>query len=214
MGLREEKKRRTRRELADAALRLFDERGYAATGVADIAAAAGVSTRTFFSYFPSKEDVLFADTDERLQLMQGILHDRPSGTTPIGAFRAIIDLIFASAASDLVGAHQAPRLRLVLAHPELQGSALRRLLAAQQQIAHELASAYDLEESDAVTITSATVGALVGVALHGMRRRDDAETMRADMHRALNQLEHGLGAPAPASSRDDNHRAPRRLRSG
>jgi AcrR family transcriptional regulator len=214
VGLREEKKRRTRRELADAALRLFDERGYAATGVSDIAAAAGVSTRTFFSYFPSKEDVLFADTDQRLQLMRGLLHDPPPDTTPIGAFRAIIDLIFAGAASDLVGAHQAPRLRLLLTHPELQGGALRRLLAAQQQIAHELASAYDLEESDAVTITSATVGALVGVALRGMRRRDDAETMRADMHRALNQLEQGLGAPAPASSRDDNHRAPRSLRNG
>jgi AcrR family transcriptional regulator len=207
-GLRDQKKQRTRRDLADTALRLFGERGYAATTVADIAAGAGVSTRTFFAYFPSKEDVLFADTDERLELMRGLLSDLPAGTTPIGAFESIIDRIFATAAGDLVGARQGVRLRLIMEHPDLQGCALRKLLTAEQEIARELHTAFGdrLDETDAVTITSAAVGALIGIALRGMGRGDDAGRMRADMRRAITLLERGFGeisaqATRPASQR-------------
>jgi AcrR family transcriptional regulator len=59
-GLVERNKVRTRRELAEAAARLFLTRGYSATTVQDIAAAADVSPRTFFRYFPSKDEIVTA----------------------------------------------------------------------------------------------------------------------------------------------------------
>ena len=58
MGLREEKKRRQRREIVDVALGLFRERGYDQTRVSDIARGAVISEATFFNYFSSKEFVL------------------------------------------------------------------------------------------------------------------------------------------------------------
>ncbi len=63
-GRREEKKRETRASLFASAVKLFAERGYQATTVADIAADAGVAARTFFGYFPTKEAVLYLPVDE------------------------------------------------------------------------------------------------------------------------------------------------------
>jgi AcrR family transcriptional regulator len=66
MSLRERKKRATRTLIADTALRLFSERGFDQTTVAEVAEAAGVSVKTVFNYFPAKED-LFFDLDEELE---------------------------------------------------------------------------------------------------------------------------------------------------
>ncbi|MGY5138836.1 TetR/AcrR family transcriptional regulator, partial [Streptomyces nigrescens] len=64
MGRRERKKAATRQALADAALRLFLERGYDQVSIRDIAEAADVSTTTLFKHFPGKEALVFdADSD-------------------------------------------------------------------------------------------------------------------------------------------------------
>src|SRR5258708_29078759 len=67
MSLRERKRERTRQALVDAALELFERDGYDRTTVADIAAAAEIGTRTFFSYFASKEELLFPESDARVE---------------------------------------------------------------------------------------------------------------------------------------------------
>jgi AcrR family transcriptional regulator len=60
-GLREVRRLRTRRTIQEHAMRLFTERGYDATTVADVAAAAEVSSMTVFRYFPTKEDLVLTD---------------------------------------------------------------------------------------------------------------------------------------------------------
>ena len=93
-GLRERKKQRTRDQIVEAAMRLFAERGYQATTVADIATAADVAPRTFFAHFPSKEAVVFHDVDRDLEGLAGALRDRPPGETTFDALRRWIDAMF------------------------------------------------------------------------------------------------------------------------
>src|SRR3954452_8072946 len=94
MGLRERKKEQTRRAIEDAAFRLFEERGYQATTVADIAEAADIAPRTFFAYFPSKEAVVFGDFDETFGALEARLRERSPDETTFEGLRAWIgDLI-------------------------------------------------------------------------------------------------------------------------
>jgi len=58
MSLREQNKQRTRRALGDAAITLFTEHGYDAVTMADVATLAGVSRRTAFRYFASKDELV------------------------------------------------------------------------------------------------------------------------------------------------------------
>jgi AcrR family transcriptional regulator len=82
-GLTERNKNRTRRELAEAASRLFLERGYSSTTVQDIVDAVDISPRTFFRYFPCKEDVVTAIA--RLSMDDSIDHlAEHEPTEPIG----------------------------------------------------------------------------------------------------------------------------------
>src|SRR4051794_24762431 len=90
MGLRERKKERTRRTIEDAAFALFAERGYSATTVADIAAAADIAPRTFFAYSPSKEDVVFAHFDGLTATLQAHLAARGPKETTFDALRTWI----------------------------------------------------------------------------------------------------------------------------
>jgi AcrR family transcriptional regulator len=87
-GLRERKKQRTREAIVEAAFDLFAERGFDGTTIADIAEAAEIAPRTFFSYFPSKDDVVFHNFEETHAMVASWLRDREPGTNTIDALRA------------------------------------------------------------------------------------------------------------------------------
>ena len=82
--LRERKKRETRARIADTALRLFKERGFDQTTVADVAAAADVSVKTVFNYYPAKEDLFFDRADEIEQIWLDAVADRRPGRAAAG----------------------------------------------------------------------------------------------------------------------------------
>jgi AcrR family transcriptional regulator len=87
LGHRERKKQRTREQIVEAAFRLFRERGFQATTVAEIAAAADIAPRTFFAYFPSKEAVVFHDFDGLFESLRETIEGRPESETAIDALR-------------------------------------------------------------------------------------------------------------------------------
>ena len=94
IGLRERKKARTRRVIADAAARLFAERGYEQVAVSDVAREAEVSEQTVYNYFQTKEQ-LVTDLDQQVQdELSRLIRTRPPGTTAAAAIReCALDLV-------------------------------------------------------------------------------------------------------------------------
>ena len=77
-------------EIEAAALRLFDDRGFAEVTVEEIAASARISVRTFYRYFPAKEDVLQVRIDRRNDLLRTALDERPAAEPPLHALRTAL----------------------------------------------------------------------------------------------------------------------------
>lgn len=92
-GLREVKKARTRRHIADVAARLFAERGYEHVAVSDVAREAEVAEQTVYNYFQSK-DQLVTDRDQQVQdELVDLIRARVPGVSPAAAIR---DFVLAS----------------------------------------------------------------------------------------------------------------------
>jgi AcrR family transcriptional regulator len=148
LGLRERKKARTRQVIADAAARLFAERGYEQVAVSDVAREAEVSEQTV-NYFQTKEQ-LVTDRDQQVQdELSRLIRTRAPGTTPAAAIREFVldtvegirripagqwrgELGFLAAISPAVR-------RLSLEMSDRQASALATAIAETEAIAPEIA---------------------------------------------------------------------------
>lgn len=154
-GLRERRKQRTRDALSAAAARLFREKGYANTTVAEIAAAAEVSTKTLFNYFSGKEDLLFAHRNDRLDRMHQLFVESATTEAPAVALRRAAKQLIADTTADDDG-----QARLVLSTPELRARALLLVYDNGLRLAEALQDAYP-DTIDPVT-AAAAAGSLVG----------------------------------------------------
>ena len=142
-GLRERKKRQTRMALARAALRLFEERGYDATTIDDIAAAANVSRRTFFRYFKSKDEVFIVDPEGKLAAMHIALAEGPPDEPTLDALRR--------GAMAMTEAYWDPEYsRTVIAlmdkEPSMMAAAMAYQVRWADALAHELAVDMGVDE--------------------------------------------------------------------
>jgi AcrR family transcriptional regulator len=189
--LRDRKRDRTRRALISAAIDLFERHGYDGTTVADIAEAADIGTRTFFSYFASKEELLFPDSDARVQAAVTAIANRKPADRPADVLlRALHDVGAADGEpDDMVDRVATVRSRLIKTVPAVRGRALQIQLDAQREIAGHLHQAFpaELDEVGAAALVGAFVGAVSGalqVLLDAPDAPGDPDHLRQQLRQA------------------------------
>jgi AcrR family transcriptional regulator len=173
-GLRERKKEQTRQALEAAALALFAEKGFDGTTVDEIAEACDVSQRTFFRYYGAKEDVLFADGDERLAGLLQVIAEQPVDAAPLRA----VQVAFLATTED----YAQDRDRLLLRSRIFDGSSSLRSHKYERQRSWE----------DAVTAVLVEREQKLGGDASARHLRLVAGTAMACLRAALDEwLEHG-----------------------
>ncbi|MBP8536246.1 TetR/AcrR family transcriptional regulator [Streptomyces sp. MK37H] len=115
-GRRERKKAATRQKIADAALRLFLERGYDAVGIRDVAAEADVAVTTLFSHFASKEALVFEQDQDFEQRLTQAVTDRAPHEPLLPALRREIQALVRHCTADSA----APVWHMIDASPALR----------------------------------------------------------------------------------------------
>jgi AcrR family transcriptional regulator len=203
MGLRETKKLETRREIADTAMRLFVQRGFDHVTVAEVAAAARVSEKTVFNYFPTKEDLFFDEVPEREAALVAAIRDRSPGESIVAALRRLQ----ASECPRLCSVAFATFARIIEESPALEAKELEVMAQLTETLAGAIRDELRVPEIDA----NIAANMLVGVhwqlfrnaraqALAGRHGPAAVRRLRSDLDRAYRLLEHGLGALEQAGS--------------
>jgi AcrR family transcriptional regulator len=192
-GLRERKKERTHDALARSALRQFAERGFDHVTVDDIATACDVSPRTFFRYFASKEDVLFAESDGHRARLLASLADQPADVPPFDALESAMRLVAAHYAE----ARDALRVRhrIVTSTPSLRTHAAERQQGWEGEVLEHLrASGRAGRMSDVdlrLVVASATTA--LRVAVESWIEDDGGGDLDALLDAAFERLREGFG---------------------
>src|SRR4051812_23367175 len=195
-GLRERKKRQTREAIAAAARELFTARGFESVTVAEVAAAADVSEKTVFNYFPTKEDLVFWNSEDKLEARADAIRNRIPGLPLSRLFEAetmaFLDALEDGPLDELIGIPM-----LVRSSPALRD----RLLLAWERETTTLVAAVTDDEDDLVA--EAVVRALTSThrlvfrtALRRVMQGEDpaevAEDLRIQAQRAYSRLDLGL----------------------
>jgi AcrR family transcriptional regulator len=193
-------------------MRLFVTRGFEKVTVGDVAAEAGVSEKTVFNYFPTKEDLFYDEVPERARRLAEAIRSRPDGEPIIGALRRLQ----IGESGRLCSPAFATFARILEESPALRAKELEVMSFMAQALAGAL-------EEEGIDARDAGIAAslLMGVhrhffraartqALAGKHGPAAARRLRSDLERAYTLLEHGLGglgvhtrttAAAPGSHR-------------
>ena len=188
-GLRERKRIETLHRIQEEALRLFDEQGYDATTIEQIAEAAGVSPSTFYRYFPVKEDVVVQD--EYDPFIMETFANLPKDLPPLALIRAAFEELFSQfGPEDLQRVRR--RARMIYTEPALRARQHEQSLVTERFIAemaaeHSGRSLQDLElrHFTAVVIASMTLAITVWA-------ESDEGDLLVPLNRCLDHLEVGL----------------------
>ncbi|MGB8020304.1 MAG: TetR family transcriptional regulator [Candidatus Nanopelagicales bacterium] len=162
LGLREQKKVRTRAAIQHHAMRLFRDQGYDATTIDQIAQAADVSATTFFRYFPTKEHLVLAN-DFGPRVIAAFL-DAPPEADPVAAMRHAMRSVITRMTPEEIS-DQRERQALTFAVPQLRGLVLDSFVQNLGAITDAVAQRWGRDRDD-VTVR-ALAGALIGVMLAG-----------------------------------------------
>ncbi|MFT4011133.1 MAG: mycofactocin system transcriptional regulator [Nocardioidaceae bacterium] len=189
--------------IEQVAFQLFARRGFEATTLDDIARGVGVSRRTLFRYYPSKNDIPWGQFDRTLDAFREILEATPAAVPlPEAVHRAV--LAFNDFPDDAQPPHS-ERMRLILQTPALQAHSVLRYTQWRRVIAEFVAGRLGLEPEDLLPVA---VGHLaLAQALTAYERwLTDPGTRLLDL---IDQTRHALDAFAadrPTGSGDDDHR--------
>lgn len=186
----------THDELSDLGLRLFVERGFDETTVDDIAAAAGIARRTFFLYYPSKNDVVYGDFGGLLEAMRAHLDAVPPTVPVLDAVRDAV-LAFNRVDPPAEALHR-ERMRLILHTPALQAHSTLRYSAWRDVVAGYAAARFgcDVEDLRPQLVAQTALGAALAAYEQWLHRPDsDLEKL---LDQALRWVAHGLAGELPA----------------
>ncbi|WP_163864505.1 TetR family transcriptional regulator [Myxococcus eversor] len=198
LGLRERKKLETRRLLAEVATRLFAEQGFDAVTVADIAAAANVSDKTVFNYFPTKEDLVLNGREEQESELLRAVRER-SAAEPVLAVVRRHTLAIAERLNALPAERRAAFRKVIQSTPSVHTRIRQMSLQSEEQLAQILAEQTGASAGDPTPrVVASIIGVLTRLA-YGVgggpagKRRSHAETVESIVN-AFELCEQGLAA--------------------
>ena len=186
------KSERTRLALREAALRHFVEHGFEAANVPAIAAEVGVTERTFYRHFATKDEVLFGDITGRLMWLPAALRQRPEDEDLIRSVLAALG----SAPIDPQVMAEIARLRQQLLSPERIERAFRD---AQGVMARQLRSFLE-ERGDGALLAAVRAEAVTGAVFAALAVWTESSES-PDLARLLTLTEEGLLQVRPALGR-------------
>jgi AcrR family transcriptional regulator len=203
--LREKRSEMMLTEVEAVALGLFEEHGFANVTVDDIAAAAHISPRTFYRYFPTKDDVLQLRIAKRTEALRAALADRPADEPPLQTLRIALTEVVATEDTESMRRW----IAVVASSPSLVRSVLGGItLNTQVAVAEFFAARLDLPNRALVpTMLAAAVGGVVqATQTHWYFEGGDLPAM---MSESLAVLEHGIGTDPGAWSSPTSIARPR-----